>query len=108
MPRREVGIAISTEYRDIGIGTEMLRTLLRQSVDSGLTMLSLHVFATNHRTLHVYEKVGFTKTRVRPKMYLRNGRYIDDILMTMELAAAHGAHREMADVAARPVAEGKR
>ena len=80
-----VGIGISKEYRDLGIGTEILRTIISQSKEMGLQVLLLTVLATNHRALHVYEKVGFRKTGVRPKFIFRNGQYIDDIIMTMEL-----------------------
>lgn len=104
-----IGIAISRAYRDVGIGTEMLRTLLRHSRDRGLTMLYLHVFATNHRAIHVYEKIGFTKTGVRPNMFFRNGRYIDDIIMTMELPDAKTPYIRTPDSrSTQPVQEGNR
>jgi RimJ/RimL family protein N-acetyltransferase len=80
-----VGIGISQAYRDLGIGTAMLETLIAEAKATGLRVLWLGVFATNQRALHVYEKVGFTRTGIRPKMFFRNGQYIDDVIMTMEL-----------------------
>lgn len=104
-----IGIGLSKAYRDLGIGTKMLRTLLRQSRDRGLRMLYLHVFATNHRAIHVYEKIGFTKTGVRPNMYFRNGQYIDDVIMTMVLPVAQDPYTRTADSGStQPVQEGNR
>jgi RimJ/RimL family protein N-acetyltransferase len=80
-----VGIGISKAYRDLGIGTAMLETLIAEAQTSGLQVLSIGAFATNQRALHVYEKVGFTRTGVRPKMFFRDGQYIDDVIMSMEL-----------------------
>jgi RimJ/RimL family protein N-acetyltransferase len=48
----------------------------------GLKVLTLSAFATNKRALHVYEKVGFTRTGVIPKKFFKEGVYIDEIVMT--------------------------
>jgi RimJ/RimL family protein N-acetyltransferase len=80
----EIGIAIRAGYRDIGIGTEMLRTLISQARDIGLKVLKLCVFSSNLRAKHVYEKMGFRETGRIPKEIFKNGKYIDEILMTME------------------------
>jgi len=79
-----VGIAIRDGYRDVGIGTEMIQTLIAQAEKMGLKMLLLDVFASNERAVHVYEKVGFKETGRKPKFFYRNGKYIDDILMARE------------------------
>ncbi len=50
-----------------------------------VTILTLSVFATNKRAIHVYEKVGFKEAgRIRKGIY-RKGQFIDRIIMTKEL-----------------------
>jgi len=80
-----VGIGIKKGYRDIGIGTEMLRTLIAQAKKVDLKMLTLSVFSTNKRAIHVYEKVGFKETGRIPKFFYKNGKYIDRVIMTKEI-----------------------
>ena len=81
-----LGIAIKSGYRDIGIGTEMLRTLISQTKMMGLEMLVLRVFSTNKRAIHVYEKVGFEETGRIPGMIYKNGKIIDEIIMVKKIA----------------------
>ncbi|MCL6578505.1 MAG: GNAT family N-acetyltransferase [Candidatus Bathyarchaeota archaeon] len=77
-----IGIATKEGFRDIGIGTEMMRTLIEQAQKIGLKVLTLSAFATNTRAIHVYEKVGFTKTGFIPKKRFKDGKYTDEIIMT--------------------------
>lgn len=52
-----VGIAISKAYRNLGIGTAMLETLIAEAKAAGYKKLWLEVRATNRSAQHVYEKV---------------------------------------------------
>ena len=67
----EIGIIVMKGYRNIGIGTEMLKTLISQAKKMGLKMLYLGVFSTNKLAYHVYEKVGFKETGRRPKFFYK-------------------------------------
>ena len=80
-----VGIGIRKGYRDMGIGTEMLTTLIGQAEKMGLKMLTLGVFSSNDRAIHVYGKVGFKETGKIPKEIYKDGKYIDHIIMTKEI-----------------------
>ena len=75
----EVAIAIRKEYRDIGIGTKILKSLISHAENYNLQMLFLSVFSTNDRALHVYNKVGFAETGRIPKMFLKDGKFIDEV-----------------------------
>ena len=77
-----IGIAIKSGFRDLGIGTEMMKTLVRQAETMGLKVLTLTAFASNERAIHVYEKVGFVQTGRVPKKHFKDGKYIDEIIMT--------------------------
>jgi RimJ/RimL family protein N-acetyltransferase len=80
-----LGIAISKKHRDRGIGLEMMRTLVKESRKAGLKTIELEVFANNPRAIHVYERTGFKEAGRIPKKMLRNGKYIDSVVMAMEL-----------------------
>ncbi len=80
----DLGIAIKSGYRDLGIGTEMMKFLLGQAREMGLKVLTLRVFSTNERAQHVYRKAGFKEVGRVPKAVYRNGKYIDDIIMALE------------------------
>ena len=77
-----IGIAIRNEFRDLGIGTEMIKTLVKQAQEIGLKVLTLTAFASNKRAIRVYEKVGFVQTGRVPKKHFKDGKYIDEIIMT--------------------------
>ena len=81
----ELGIIVMNGYQNIGIGTEMLQTMIDQSKEIGLKMPYLGVFSANKMAYHVYKKVGFKETGRRPKAFYRDGKYIDDILMAKEI-----------------------
>ena len=81
----ELGIGVRLGYRDVGIGTEMMRTLIEETRKAGLKVLVLRVFANNNRAIHVYEKVGFKESGRIPKGIYRKDKYIDDLIMTLNL-----------------------
>ena len=80
-----LGIAIRDGYRNIGIGTQMMETLLDEGKKMGIKVLILDMFATNKRAKHVYEKMGFREVGRIPKKIFKDSKYIDEILMTLEL-----------------------
>jgi ribosomal protein S18 acetylase RimI-like enzyme len=80
-----LGIAIRSGYRDIGIGTELMREAEIQARRLGLKILRLEVYATNSRAHHVYEKQGYRVVGRVPKVVLKDGAYTDSIIMTKEL-----------------------
>jgi RimJ/RimL family protein N-acetyltransferase len=80
-----LGIAVKDGYRNIGIGTEMIKVLIEESRKMGLKILILDVYGTNKRARHVYEKVGFKEAGKIPKGIFKDGKYIDSIRMALEL-----------------------
>jgi RimJ/RimL family protein N-acetyltransferase len=77
-----IGIAIKSDFRDLGIGTEMMKALIKQARKWGLKVLTLTAFASNNRAIHVYERVGFVQTGRVPKKIFKEGKYVDEIVMT--------------------------
>ena len=84
----DIGIIIKQGYRDIGIGSEMLKQLIAQARQRGLIIVTLGVFATNSRAKHVYEKLGFREYGRIPGEIFKNGHYIDHITMVKILDEA--------------------
>jgi ribosomal protein S18 acetylase RimI-like enzyme len=80
-----VGIAVQSGFRDLGIGTWMMQTMVKEAKRVGLKILVLSVFATNKRAIHVYEKLGFEQTGLVPKKHFKQGKYVDEIAMAKPL-----------------------
>jgi len=81
----DLGIIKKSGYRDVGIGSKMMKTLIDQADVMGLKILTLTVFATNKRAIHVYQKAGFKETGRIPKGIYRKGKYLDRVIMTKEI-----------------------
>jgi RimJ/RimL family protein N-acetyltransferase len=81
----KLGISLLREYRDQGMGFEMMKTLVDQSRNIGLKSIELEVFASNVRAIGLYEKVGFSKAGRIPKKIFRRGRFTDIIVMSIVL-----------------------
>jgi len=55
-----IGIDVSREWRDKGVGTELLRHLIDWAKKSNvITRIELEVMTHNERAIHMYEKFGF-------------------------------------------------
>ena len=81
-----LGISICSGYRDIGIGAELMKEAETQARRLGLEILILEVFSSNSRARHVYEKAGYQIVGRVPKAILKDGKYIDSIIMAKELS----------------------
>lgn len=77
----DLGILVKEEFRDRGIGTEMVRTLIDEAKKIGVEVFLLRCFAENARAIHVYEKVGFKEVGREPKAAKQAGRYHDLVIM---------------------------
>jgi len=80
-----VVMGIRNGYRNVGIGTEMLKTLFSQAEKMNLKMLTLMVFSTNNRAIYVYKKAGFKETGRIPNEIYKNGKFIDHVIMVKQL-----------------------
>ena len=80
----ELGIIIEKSYRNVGIGTEMLEEILAQAEKMGLKILTLRLFSTNRTAYHLYEKLGFRETGRIPRALYKDGKYLDEVIMTKE------------------------
>ncbi len=69
------------EYRNKGIGKELMEFLLGYSKDNNIKNITLEVRDNNAIAIKLYEKYGFTKKAIRENYYGN----IDGILMEKEM-----------------------
>jgi RimJ/RimL family protein N-acetyltransferase len=81
----ELGISVHKDYRDSGLGTEIMKVLIEEACKIELKIVLLNVFSGNDRAIHVYEKVGFKEVGRIPKAIFKWGQYLDEIIMAIEL-----------------------
>lgn len=62
-------VSVEQTLRGKGLGTEMLRQLMRWGRTIGVEQYTLEVRVGNHAAIHVYEKLGFVGGGVRPGFY---------------------------------------
>ncbi|WP_262058047.1 GNAT family N-acetyltransferase [Streptomyces sp. STR69] len=75
---------IGPRGRGRGIGTEATRLIVGYAFEQlGLHRIQLEVYGHNHRARRVYEKVGFVVEGVRREAQLRDGEWVDDVLMAI-------------------------
>lgn len=74
-----MGISLRSQYRDEGIGTELMRSLIDEAKKLGLRLLTLSCFENNIRALHVYEKLGFKRAGITPGAIRYKDHYIGEV-----------------------------
>ncbi len=80
--RGSFGMAVSRRFWNYGIGTHLVRALLKWAEDRGIEKISLEVDAENLRAIKLYRKFGFELEGIlkRSKKML-SGEYRDELLM---------------------------
>ncbi len=81
----ELGIVLAKEFRDEGIGTVLLKTLLDEARTMGLTLVTLNCFENNTRACHVYEKLGFQRAGVIPNAIKWKDGYVGEVKFYLPL-----------------------
>lgn len=85
--RAAIGIALLREYWNLGIGTRMLRELIRLAESrEDVLQIELEFVEGNSRARHLYEKMGFRITGVHPNaIRLKDGTLLNEYLMICEV-----------------------
>lgn len=84
--RASVAIAQRREFWNLGIGTQMFTEMIRIARERGIMQIELDYIDGNERGKHLYEKMGFVQTGVRPNaIKLRDGALLDEIAMVKVL-----------------------
>ncbi|HET6379722.1 MAG TPA: GNAT family protein [candidate division Zixibacteria bacterium] len=77
-----LSIVIADGWRDVGVGSEMVRAAQAWVRERGLAKLALAVFPDNARAIAVYEHAGFVREGLRRRQYRgEGGAFRDELLM---------------------------
>ncbi len=74
-----IGILIKKEYRNRGIGTNLMKLLLKEAKKIGIEIATLEVVADNKPAIRVYEKMKFKEFGKLPKS-IQFGKKMKDII----------------------------
>ena len=84
--RADIGIALYSEYTNMGIGTILFASLLEAIRTCGFETAELKVVSGNDRAIHLYEKFGFTECgRIPNANKYDDGTYSDEIIMAKRM-----------------------
>jgi RimJ/RimL family protein N-acetyltransferase len=77
-----LSICVADDWRDVGVGSALVRAAVDWTREQGLAKLALGVFPDNERAIAVYERAGFVREGVRRRQYRgSNGTFRDELLM---------------------------
>ena len=79
-----IGIALGREHHGHGYGTDAMRVIVGYGFrELGLHRIALSVAEFNQAGIRAYEKAGFTVEGRRRETVLHDGRWYDDVLMSI-------------------------
>jgi len=64
-------VAVKQVFRRQGIGYRMLKELITQAEDRGITSLTLEVRKSNYPAINLYKKLGFKEAGIRKDFYTK-------------------------------------
>ncbi|HEX2194183.1 MAG TPA: GNAT family protein [Candidatus Limnocylindria bacterium] len=76
-----LSIVVDAAWRDVGVGSAMVRAAQEWCSERDLAKLALSVFADNERAIAVYERCGFVREGLRRSQYRVDGELRDELLM---------------------------
>jgi putative acetyltransferase len=85
-PRRKhagaIGISVHEDWQGKGVGKELMRAIVDLADNwLNLTRLELEVYADNQAAISLYERFGFDVEGRLRQHALRNGEFVDSIVM---------------------------
>jgi len=81
------GLAVEPGRRGVGIGRRLVEAAVAAARGRGARRLTLRVLGPNAAARAVYEACGFVVEGVLREEFLLDGRYVDDVLMALDLNA---------------------
>jgi len=81
----ELGLTVIGAYRGMGIGREIVKTLLYEASGIGLKSVDVEFLSTNKAAIHTYQKAGFVEVGRIPGKVYRNGKFLDSMIMVRRI-----------------------
>ncbi len=82
------GLAVDPAQQRRGVGRALLDAAVAEARGRGVRRLTLRVLAHNEAAQRLYESAGFVVEGIQREEFLLDGRYVDDVLMALDLTAA--------------------
>ncbi|MDU4603570.1 MAG: GNAT family N-acetyltransferase [Clostridium perfringens] len=82
--KKHVGVItlmVNSDYQNKGIGSILMDKLINLSESLNIIRLELCVFRDNYKAINLYKKFGFKEEGIKIKSALKNGEYIDEVMM---------------------------
>ncbi|EGS9999372.1 GNAT family N-acetyltransferase [Clostridium perfringens] len=82
--KKHVGVItlmVNSDYQNKGVGSLLMDKLINLSESLNIIRLELCVFRDNYKAINLYKKFGFTEEGIKVKSALKNGEYVDEIMM---------------------------
>ena len=82
--KKHVGVItlmVNSDYQNKGIGSLLMDKLINLSESLNIIRLELCVFRDNYKAINLYKKFGFKEEGLKIKSALKNGEYVDEIIM---------------------------
>jgi ribosomal protein S18 acetylase RimI-like enzyme len=79
------GLAVAAEHQRRGVGRALVEAAVAAARERGARRLTLRVLGPNTAARALYESCGFVVEGVLRGEFLLDGRYVDDVLMALEL-----------------------
>lgn len=83
--RAELGLTVRRNYWNQGIGSMILKELIKYAKVNGIEIINLEVRSDNLNAIHLYEKFGFRHIGTSPAYFKIDGHYIDFEIMYLDL-----------------------
>ena|SRR5438067_6940814 len=81
----ELGLMVAAAARRRGVGTALMEEAAKWARSIGVVKLELTVFPHNDPAIALYRKLGFREEGLLRGRYLIDGRYVDAMLMGLDL-----------------------
>jgi ribosomal protein S18 acetylase RimI-like enzyme len=79
------GLAVTPEHQGKGVGRRLVGEAVEVARGRGARRLTLHVLASNETARRLYGSCGFVVEGVQREQFHLGGRYVDDILLALDL-----------------------
>lgn len=76
-----ITLMVNSDYQNKGIGSLLMDKLINLSESLNIIRLELCVFRDNYKAINLYKKFGFKEEGIKIKSALKNGEYVDEIMM---------------------------